>query len=62
MLLAGTCTAVQVASEAWTALMLCLRCVQVHGIGGAVGVWFYALMAKQDFVYELYGMPCSTIP
>lgn len=27
----------------------------VHGIGGALGVWWYALAAKQDFVYELYG-------
>lgn len=29
--------------------------LQVHGIGGALGVWWYALAAKQDFVYELYG-------
>ncbi|KAK9856422.1 hypothetical protein WJX84_011279 [Apatococcus fuscideae] len=27
----------------------------VHGMGGAAGVWWYSLMAKQAFVYELYG-------
>jgi hypothetical protein len=29
--------------------------MQIHGIGGACGVWWYALMAKKEFVYELYG-------
>ena len=24
-------------------------------MGGAAGVWWYSLMAKQAFVYELYG-------
>ena len=44
--------------------------LQVHGIGGALGVWWYSLAAKQGFVYELYGeatcsahsnaLPCVT--
>lgn len=29
--------------------------MQVHGIGGAVGVLWYALMAKKELVTELYG-------
>ncbi len=29
--------------------------VQVHGVGGAAGVIWYALMAKKELVTELYG-------
>ena len=29
--------------------------MQVHGIGGAAGVLWYALMAKKELVTELYG-------
>ena len=29
--------------------------MQVHGIGGAAGVIWYALMAHKEFVTELYG-------
>lgn len=29
--------------------------MQVHGIGGAAGVLWYALMAKKELVAELYG-------
>ena len=32
------------------------RCLlQVHGIGGTVGVIFYSLMASKNYTYELYG-------
>nr|AEJ07736.1 ammonium transporter 1.2 [Asterochloris sp. Armaleo 7/29/2003] len=27
----------------------------VHGMGGALGVWWYSLAAKEGFVHELYG-------
>ena len=30
-------------------------CVQVHGTGGALGVLWYALMAKKELVAQLYG-------
>ena len=33
--------------------------MQVHGIGGAAGVIWYALMAHKDFVTELYGTSLS---
>ena len=33
--------------------------MQVHGIGGAAGVIWYALMAHKEFVTELYGEPLS---
>ena len=29
--------------------------MQVHGIGGTVGVLYYSLMASPNYVYELYG-------
>ena len=29
--------------------------LQVHGMGGALGVWWYSLAAKEGFVHELYG-------
>lgn len=33
--------------------------MQIHAIGGTVGVLFYALMASKNYVYELYGESVS---
>ncbi len=35
--------------------------MQVHGIGGAAGVLWYALMAKKELVTELYGEASSCV-
>ena len=36
--------------------------MQVHGVGGTIGVIFYSLMASKNYVYELYGESLQKAP